>query len=356
MKVWESRQLCALAVLVLGALIAPLSLAAPLNATAVSNVAAAEPYAAFLYVYFEGEEDVDGEQIYFAISEWADPLHWRVLNRGKPILVSNVGNKGIRDPTIVRTATGFHILATDLRIQGTQPNWDALQRRQSRNLVMWDASDIITWSQARLVPVSPATAGNTWAPDAIWDPAVNKWMMYWSSTIYPENDPQHTSGRDKVWNQLLASHTSDFQTFSPAKVYENTGQDLFDTTIVRADDGTFHKFGHDTRFGRFINHQSGPSLNGPWKLLAQEIGKNDAAYTEGPFVFRAIDGKKWYLWGDSTGTRGYLPHETDDINSGVWTLCKNYSLPAIPRHGSVIPITYHERNQLAAKWLRPYRP
>ncbi|CAM4083380.1 hypothetical protein L1N85_14950 [Paenibacillus alkaliterrae] len=50
-----------------------------------------EEYAGYLFAYFKGEAHADGEQIYFALSIDNDPLHWRELNGGRPILASRLG-------------------------------------------------------------------------------------------------------------------------------------------------------------------------------------------------------------------------------------------------------------------------
>src|SRR5207244_3936779 len=77
--------------------------------------AAAEPASAYLLVHFTGQS-ASGEQIYFSVSE--DGLHWTDLNNGEPVLVSALGDKGVRDPSIIRSPDGkkFYLLATDLRI------------------------------------------------------------------------------------------------------------------------------------------------------------------------------------------------------------------------------------------------
>ena len=69
---------------------------------------------AYIFVHFTGEERPDGEQIYFSVSR--DGLHWNDLNWGEPVLTSQLGEKGVRDPFIVRhPATGrFYLIATDL--------------------------------------------------------------------------------------------------------------------------------------------------------------------------------------------------------------------------------------------------
>ena len=53
----------------------------------------------YLFVHFTGEEKL-GEQIYFALSR--DGLHWMDLNNGNPVLLSDIGEKGVRDPFILR--------------------------------------------------------------------------------------------------------------------------------------------------------------------------------------------------------------------------------------------------------------
>ena len=53
----------------------------------------------YLFTHFIGESE-HGEQIYFSLSE--DGLHWNDLNNGQPVLVSDIGEKGVRDPFLIR--------------------------------------------------------------------------------------------------------------------------------------------------------------------------------------------------------------------------------------------------------------
>ncbi|MFC5471815.1 hypothetical protein ACFPPD_24365 [Cohnella suwonensis] len=69
---------------------------------------------AYLFVHFREKESPDGEQIYFALSQ--DGFNWETVNKGRPVLWSENGEKGVRDHSIVRAKNGkFYILATDLR-------------------------------------------------------------------------------------------------------------------------------------------------------------------------------------------------------------------------------------------------
>ena len=71
---------------------------------------------AYLFAHFIGEEK-DGEQVYFSVS--TDGLHWQDLNDSKPVLRSSIGERGARDPFIVRDPNSgvYYLIATDLRIE-----------------------------------------------------------------------------------------------------------------------------------------------------------------------------------------------------------------------------------------------
>lgn len=55
----------------------------------------------------------------------------------------------------------------------------------------------------------------TWASDAIWDPAVGKFMMTWTCNL-----------KNGGWH-IVRSYTSDFRTFTTAeKILSGTGMDV----------------------------------------------------------------------------------------------------------------------------------
>ena len=95
----------------------------------------------YIFVHFTGEQK-DGEQIYFSISR--DGLHWKDLNDGKPILYSETGMKGVRDPFVVRDPKNhrFFLIATDLRIEAGE-GWEKAQYDGSRDLMVWESCDTV---------------------------------------------------------------------------------------------------------------------------------------------------------------------------------------------------------------------
>ncbi|KAF7555435.1 hypothetical protein G7Z17_g2132 [Cylindrodendrum hubeiense] len=82
-------------------------------------------YTDYLYVHFINEGK-NGEQIYFDVSNNNNPGSWTQVNGGQPKLVSTVGTKGVRDPSIVRGRDGktVWIIATDLHVNANGGVYD----------------------------------------------------------------------------------------------------------------------------------------------------------------------------------------------------------------------------------------
>ena len=171
-------------------------------------------YAGYLFAYFTGEGTSDGEQIRYALSRGNDPLHWRELNAGRPVLTSTIGEKGLRDPFVIRSPKGdkFYLIATDLRMyQNSSGSWDYVQRHGSKSIMIWESTDLVHWTDQRLVKVAPDNAGNTWAPEAYWDDSLGEYVVFWASKLYADDDPDHTGS---TYNKMLYATTKDFRTFS----------------------------------------------------------------------------------------------------------------------------------------------
>jgi sucrose-6-phosphate hydrolase SacC (GH32 family) len=109
-----------------------------------------------------------------SVSNNNNPASWTRVGNGGPVLTSNVGTRGVRDPSIIRSQDGrkFWIIATDLWVYPEGWNvGDKYTTQGSRGIVVWESSDLKNWSGPNLRIVSPTNAGMTWAPDAIWDPS-----------------------------------------------------------------------------------------------------------------------------------------------------------------------------------------
>ncbi|MFE4625182.1 family 43 glycosylhydrolase [Streptomyces mirabilis] len=314
-------------------------------------------YAGYLFAYFTGEGTADGEQIRYALSRGNDPLHWRELNAGHPVLTSTTGEKGLRDPFVIRSPKGdkFFLIATDLKMyQNSSGSWDYVQRHGSRSIMIWESTDLVHWTDQRLVKVAPDNAGNTWAPEAYWDDSLGEYVVFWASKLYADDDPDHTGS---TYNKMLYATTKDFRTFSEPKVWDDPGYSVIDSTVIK-NKGSYYRYTKDERdpsssspCSKFITGEKSTSLtNTKYDFVSDCIGSGSIDRGEGPTVFKSNTENKWYLFIDEYGSRGYVPFETTDLDSGKWTMSTNYQLPASPRHGTVMPVTQAEYDRLLAAY------
>ncbi|RGP80303.1 glycoside hydrolase family 43 [Fusarium longipes] len=305
--------------------------------------------AGYVFAYFVGDDN-NGESIFLAASNGNDALSWRELNGGKPILTSNKGTGGLRDPFLMRSRQGdkFFLIATDLKINDI--GWEQALRFGSLYLEIWESTDLVHWSEQRHTLVSPPTAGMTWAPEAYYDESISEYVVYWASRLYAQDDPNH---QVETYAKIMYATTKDFISFSEPIVWQDSN-DRIDTTVLK-DGDTYHRFTKDFSgvSGKecvdIVQESSTRLRDGQdgWKRVTSCIGtKAGLDVVEGPSIFKSnpgdVHGDKFYLFVDEFAGRGYIPLETTDIANPDWKVSENYSLPTSPRHGSVVSVTEKE--------------
>ncbi|WP_281495544.1 family 43 glycosylhydrolase [Isoptericola sp. S6320L] len=328
----------------------------------VPALPAEEDYEGYLFSYFLGEGSADGEQVYFGLSRGDDPLNYQDLNDNEPVLTSELGEEGLRDPFIIRSPEGdkFYQIATDLRIYDGD-GWDAAQRQGSKSIMVWESTDLVNWTDQRLVQVSPDTAGNTWAPEAYYDESIGAYVVFWASKLYAADDPDHTGSS---YNRMMYATTRDFVTFTEPQVWIDPGYSVIDSTVT-LHDGEYYRFTKDERnntsstpCSKFITAEKSTELRSTdYEHITECIGKANSISDginqgEGPTIFKSNTEEKWYLFIDEFGGRGYVPFETTDLDAEEWTMSADYEMPSRPRHGTVLPVTQAEHDRL----LRTYQP
>ncbi|MFB3978672.1 alpha-L-arabinofuranosidase C-terminal domain-containing protein [Microbacterium proteolyticum] len=340
----------------------------------VQPLPAAQELGAYFFPFFTGESTTTDEEISFATSRGNDPRSWLTLNDGKPVLTSDQGEEGIRDPFVLRSPDGdrFYMLSTDLNMfDRYNGDFGRAQEVGSRKLNVWQSNDLVTWSPLRQITVSSALAGNTWAPEATWDPERGEYVVYWASNLYPSASTDGRRAADS-YNRMMMVTTRDFVTFSEPQpwvdVKRGAGKGTIDATIVR-DGDVFYRFIKDeasmtvrqerstdltaTVTGSLPTTTSTPG----WQLVKEQIGVGQpnpwgGTFTngEGPTVFADnAEAGHWYMLVDQPsyhGGQGYMMFETRDIASGNWTSVPDAELPTRPRHGTVLPISAAEQQRL----------
>ena len=303
--------------------------------------------AAYLFAHFIGEEK-NGEQIYFSVSQ--DGLHWKDLNDGNPILFSQTGTCGVRDPFLVRDPqTGtVYLIATDLRIEAGR-GWEDAQENGSRSIIVWETEDLVHWTKERSHEVGIPRAGCVWAPEAVYDKEKKAFLVFFASKVKKEGD---TEGKHRIF----ATYTKDFQEFSETFLYMEKERDVIDTTILESE-GHYYRVSKDETDKRLIL-EAADSLTGEFiridsPVLAALEG------VEGPEGYLLPDKKTWCLIADQFMTgKGYLPMLTENLSSGDFRIVSpdEYDMGKTKkRHGGVLQITDEEYERLLS-WFGQKSP
>ena len=216
--------------------------------------------AGYLFVHFIGEQE-NGEQIYFSVSK--DGLHWHDLNAGKPILYSETGTCGVRDPFLVRSPLDkkFYLIATDLRIASGN-GWGAAQEEGSRDLIVWESEDLVHWSKERACTVGIPEAGCVWAPEAVFDREKQKFFVFFASNVQALDE-------QKRKQRIYGTYTKDFREFSETFLYMERENHVIDTTILESN-GRYYRISKDETTKRLIL-ESADSLRGEFVKIDSQV-------------------------------------------------------------------------------------
>ncbi len=327
-----------------------------------------EEYMGYLFVRFTGTEATSlEEQTYFSISE--DGLNWKDLNGGDPVLVSNIGESGLRDHYIGRTAEGdkFYMIATDLSMYHGQWNWPDARRNGGNGIVVWESEDLVNWSEPWIAELAPDNNGCTWAPEFIYDEETGEYIVFWSATTI-ELDENENITQEYENYAIYYAKTRDFRTFTKAKMYQpdpkeltgGTREKVIDSTVIYHD-GTYYRYTKNEGNGKIQVDCSDSMLGTFTDIESTTLNKtlpNKYSGVEGPIIFKmnekTEDGQdQWCLMVDRfIRAEGYYPLITTDLASGEFRMLDNseFSFPEKYRHGYVLPITATEYHMLQAKW------
>ena len=353
--------------------------------------AAEDDYVGYLFCHFTGSENnITDEQIYFALADQEEGLKFTDMS-SSPVLTSNVGDQGVRDPFIYRSPEGdtYRIIATDLSVKnrgGWKTNHD-YTRKGSHCITLWESHDLHNWTEARLIEVAHPDAGMAWAPEMIYHEETGQYLIYFSSTICNE-DKSEIMWRDCIWytttrdfvhfseakkffkNQPYPAGKTDPQTNAP-NAYNNDERKIIDASVTKIGDWYYlaAKDGDNHEDGGII-------ISRTQDLLDIEAWDTDFQYhiadlglTGAPCDLnnKQLEGPEWFHYNvadredpatDEIGLMGdmymrgggYLPLSTTDVEdksnpNSSWKVLgsSEYSWSGLTkRHGSIMPLTADE--------------
>ncbi len=295
----------------------------------------------YFYVYFRGFVNGSDEHLSIHIAGSEDGYNWFDLNENKPILESQMGTYELRDPYLLRSIEGdrFYLIATDLNTKDGQ-GWGPWSMTGSKYLMVWESDDLINWSEQRMVKFANENIGCAWAPEAIWDPDTEEYLVYASGKDLTMESPGDT---------VYVVRTRDFRTFTEPEYFvapvNEKGERIWaiDSNIIHANDGKFYHFykqsGH-------IEMMVSDHASGPYEYI------NDfprpAGEGPGSFLVKGTD-DTYALMVDDYSV--YVPYLTDRIASGNFTKATDkITMPTGSKHGGFLPLNQEEYDRVMDKW------
>jgi hypothetical protein len=302
-----------------------------------------DPQRAYLFAHMTSEQY---GVLYYSVS--LDGLHWRWLNRGKPVSSDYHGHA-----SIARGGDGRYYLV------GNQSDEDALIR-------FWVSNDLIRWTpygtykpDLSAIPGHPNALQRIGAPKLFFDMPSKSFLLTWHTPNVPgaKDDPE------RYWaSQRTLYVTGRDLAKLPAKPKRLFGWNMatIDTIVQPDPRGGYCAIVKDERYpsydwitGKTIRISCAAKLLGPYPEPGPPLSPN---FREAPTLVRAPVSNDWLLYyeqyagtsyGLSRAPRLEGPWYQVSGNTGVadWN---RYEMPAGTRHGSMIEISRKQYDAIVA--------
>jgi hypothetical protein len=272
----------------------------------------------YLFSYFKNNGE-DGLHLAYSY----DGLSWTALKNDSSFLTPTAGfDKLMRDPCITIGPDGqFHMVWTC--------SW------KERGIGYASSPDLINWSEQKYVMVMEKedSAQNCWAPEIMFDDVLQKYIIYWATTI-PGHFPE-TENMGDYNHRIYYTTTSDFETFSDTQLLYDQGFNVIDASIIKTN-GEYVMFLKDETRNppqKNIRVATATSVTGPYTRPSEPITGD--YWAEGPTPLQI--GNKWYVYFDK-----YMEHSmgavaSEDLKN--WTdVSGQVKFPDGTRHGTAFKV------------------
>lgn len=291
-----------------------------------------EEETAYVMGYFTESPLNEGNEFSLHLAYSYDGLNWIPFNNNHPVLVPEIGEKGLRDPFVYKKQDGtFVLLATNM--------WN------SEYIMCYDSKDLTAFENGRLLRLN-TTGMHAWAPEVFFDKEKGRYGIFWSGNT------------DR--NRIYVNYTEDFLTVSDPIIYFDPGYNVIDAAIEEHE-GKYYMYFKDERTPEEARSE-GKRMKGTYSASLEPRSFDFNVYTppigepmiEASIIVKKYGANKWYLYGDC-----YYPvngrmfaWETEDLSRGHWTQLdrRDYNPPLNSKHGSVVKITKNELKRLQDVW------
>lgn len=250
-----------------------------------------------------------------------DAYHWTDLNH--VFLKPEAGTaKIMRDPSLVQGPDGTYHLVWTTGWKGDQ----GFGYASSKDLVHWSAQQHIN------IMAGEPTTVNVWAPELFYDDEAKQFIIVWASTI-PYRFPKGQEDEDNN-HRLYYTTTTDFKTFSPAKLFLDPQFSVIDAQILKRGHQDYVLVMKDnTRPNRNILVAFANNPLGPYTDYSKRFTE---MYSEGPNATKA--GNDWLIYYDSYRLKRYGAMRTTDFKTFT-DVSNQVSVPEGHKHGTIFKVT-----------------
>ena len=284
----------------------------------------------YLFSYFT-DNGQDGLHLAYS----SDGLTWKTMNAGKSFLKPTVGvDKLMRDPFILPGKDGIFRMVWTC-------SW------KERQIGYASSKDLLNWSEQVPIPVMAMepTAKNCWAPEMVYDPQNNNWIIFWATTIPGRHSEIADSEREKGLNhRMYCTTSSDFISFSPTKLFFNPDFSVIDATIILKNNVYYMilKNENPNPPEKNIRITTSPNASGPYPTrVSPPITGN--YWAEGPTALEI--GEYVYVYFDKYRDHKYGAVRSRDMK--VWEdVSDQVSFPEGVRHGTAFKVSEQLFNKL----------
>jgi hypothetical protein len=291
------------------------SLGVVVLALTVSTASAGGPY---LFSSFRGNGE-DGLHLAYSYNGH----QWTPVRNDESLLTPTVGERLMRDPSIVRGPEGvYHMVWTS--------GWEDIGFGYS------SSTDLIHWAPQHFFDVSNRIpdAKCAGAPEVFYDESQRRYQIVWQTS---KTSPK-TGG---VWDsRLYYTTTKDFTTFSPPQMLFDPGYNSIDGSILKVGDRYALLFKNESE--TILKVSMSDSATGPFGIPTTiATGTNGV---EGPSGIKI--GDSYYVYFDHYPAPAYYGAvKTSDFST--WTnVSGQMAFPSGFRHGTVFEVPQSVLNNM----------
>ena len=257
------------------------------DGTRPSLTLSAQNYTKYLFVYFPSN---DNENIYYALSDKESPFDFVPMNNGQMIISADsiALKRGVRDPHVLRGEDGwFYMVNTDMRCA---EGWSS-----NRGMVLMRSRDLVNWQHStvhfpeKYKGTNFANVTRVWAPETIWDPEAQKYMVYFSLFTNDGSIPY-----DKVYYCYANADFTDLEG-EPVYLFDRGSATIDMDIVYNEKDHLYHGFYKNEGSGGICKVTASRLTAEPGKAPGSQWGEPSGTLqqtrvaVEGAGVWRLID-------------------------------------------------------------------